>query len=179
LIIKFDKNWKILMGLNNWDIYPFNIYVDKTYSEPSKIINVNISTKSFTESKTKFATENTNSWVVENKSLVIETNWWYDNTNSWTIKTDSWTTKIIDSNVIKKSSEIKISSVKSQIWLSGTYYISGSNLNIKTSSWEIKTLYSYKDADLYDFVLLKNKQIKVSYYPLNSKVLEEKIIDVK
>ena len=154
LITQFDKNWKILMWLNNWDIYPFNIYLDKTDKEPSKIINVNILNKSFTESKTKFASEKTNTWIVE---------------------TNSWTTKITTTG----STDTKTTLYKSKVGLSWTYYISGTNLNIKTSSWEIKTLFSSKDWDLSDFELMLNKQIKVLYYPWDSKILEEKIIDVK
>ncbi len=86
---------------------------------------------------------------------------------------------------IKALTEIKTWNIsKLKIWKSGTYYISGWDLKMETASWGIKTLVSAMDfwtgeVDLFDFVLLTNKQIKVLYYTWADKKQEEKIIDLK
>ncbi|MDD2871548.1 MAG: hypothetical protein PHS49_06165 [Candidatus Gracilibacteria bacterium] len=164
LIVKIDSSGKILMGLNNGNIYPFNIYFDKSDIDPSKVINVDISNASFTE-----------------KVLKTEV---ITSTGNLTKNEDS-NTGTIDKNTSTKSSNNSALSpiLKSSTGLTGTYYMTNTSLKVQTSSGETITLFSSKDVgtgsiDIDDFELMVNKQVKVFYYPGNSKVRQEKIIDL-
>lgn len=164
LIVKIDSSWKILMWLNNWNIYPFNIYFDKSDIDPSKVINVDISNASFTEKVLKTEVI-TSTWNLTKN----------EDSNTWTI----------DKNTSTKSSNNSALSpiLKSSTWLTWTYYMTNTSLKVQTSSWETITLFSSKDVgtgsiDIDDFELMVNKQVKVFYYPWDSKVRQEKIIDL-
>ncbi len=154
LITKLDKTWKLLMSTNSGNIFAFNIYSNMTDPEPIKIINVDISNKSFTESIIKVVVpEKTNSWVTED--ILKDTNNWDNN---------------VDSSLESIS--------KQKSWKSWIYYINDWKLWLENSDWEKKSLFWDNSVDIYNYELMLNKQVKIFYYVWEDKKQEEKIIDI-
>lgn len=157
LITKVEKSGKIMMWLNNWDIYPFDVYVDKTDAKPTKIVNVNIINKTFTEKST---------WFV---SLVKTSSWTAIENNSFSSTKEPEKNTAVDTKPTITS--------KTQVWLTWTYYMSWQDLVVKTSSWTVKTIFSWNWWIVVDYELLVNKQVKISYFTTEN-VKSEKIVDL-
>jgi len=160
LITKIDVSWKILMWVNNWSIYPFNIYKDKSDWEPTSIINVNILDKSFTEQITWYVSKiTTSTWSLSNEDSTTNTLTTMNEKSSNEEKIKTWTTKI-------------------ETWLSWTYYIDSWNFYVKTNSWVVRPVFAWTpEQTVYDFELLINKQVKVFYYNWENNK-EDTIIDM-
>jgi len=133
LITKIEKTGRIMMGLSNWSIFPFNIYLNKSDKDPSKIINVNVSNSTFLESITDYWLSNTNtfntgSWIIESTNSV----------------TNTLSGNILNTDIIKTDATLNNASL-TKIWLSGTYYVEYGGINLKTNSWTIINIFSSKD----------------------------------
>ncbi|MDP2090057.1 MAG: hypothetical protein Q8K30_00540 [Candidatus Gracilibacteria bacterium] len=151
LITKLDKSSKLLMNSTkaNDKVISFNIYNSKTSSTPSKTLYVDMETNSIIE-------KNTNEIPTQTANI------------DPTLKLDSTSTKT------QSDSENMINSKTGK---SGTYFISGGDLKLKTASGEVKNIFSESGVNIYDYDLMINKQIKV-YYKLSDGEKEDKIINI-
>lgn len=89
-------------------------------------------------------------------------------------KVDKTSTQTGDIETTTKTQVDNTSMINTKSGKSGTYFISGWDLKIKTSSWNVKTIFSWNN--IYDYELMVNKQIKVYYNSWSQK--EEKIINL-
>lgn len=162
LLITEEKTSRILLDTSEnikgkENLVIFKIFTKGNSTVPSKKIVIDTNTKSIKENT-----------ILSEKDNTIQVN----NTNTWTLtKENTWT-------LIKEET-----SIQTQYWKTGTYYISNWDLKLKTSSWQVKTIFSASSfwsgkVDLYNYELMLNKKIKVFYYVWSDKKQEEEIIDI-